>query len=387
MVPVQSRVAPMIDHFDASSGAGPEQKLYGSWDGMIAPALLCLALSIAGWALGLSGSVLRIDAAQAQSAQPNPLDQARAAVETLINRLRGRDMPAGIEKANGNIEATQVDVAAKYPGRLATLTVDEGDEVTAGQVVATISSPDTEAELRNAEAQVLKAKKSLAEAVANIAQRKSDLDFTRTDYDRGKMLIKDAYISQQMLDVRRNKFEAAQAAYAAANAQREEAAAAIKAAVADVERLQSILVDLVLVSPRSGRVQYRLARTGELVAAHQRILTILDLKDVCLTIYLPWNVAGRLALGDEARVIADPIPQYVIPATISYVATDPQFTPKSVETAEERQKMIFRVKLQGDPAVLDKYYRSVKTGIRGLGFVRTDPKIPWPDELAVKLPQ
>jgi HlyD family secretion protein len=98
-------------------------------------------------------------------------------------------------------------------------------------------------------------------------------------------------------------------------------------------------------------------------------------------------VAGKLTLGDEARVIADPIPQYVIPATISYVATDPQFTPKSVETAEERQKMIFRVKLQGDPTVLDKYYRSVKTGIRGLGFVRTDPKISWPDELTVKLPQ
>ena len=98
-------------------------------------------------------------------------------------------------------------------------------------------------------------------------------------------------------------------------------------------------------------------------------------------------MVGKLTLGDEARVIADPIPQYVIPATISYVATDPQFTPKSVETAEERQKMIFRVKLRGDPAVLDKYYRYVKTGIRGLAFVRTDPKVPWPNELAVKLPQ
>jgi len=340
-----------------------------------------------GRTLGFSSGILRIDAAQAQSGEPNPAERARTAVETLINRLRGRDMPAGIEKANGNIEATQVDVASKYPGRLATLTVDEGDEVTAGQMVATISSPDTEAELLAAQAKVLKAKQAIAEAVARIAQRKSDLNFARTDYDRGKMLIKDAYISQQMLDSRRNKFETAEAAYVAANAQRDEAEAAIKAAQADVERLQSILVDLVLVSPRSGRVQYRLARTGELVAAHQRILSILDLKDVYLSIYLPWDVTGKLSLGDEARVIADPIPQYVIPATISYVATNPQFTPKSVETVEERQKMIFRVKLQGDPAVLDKYYRFVKTGIRGLGFVRTNPKIPWPEELAVKLPQ
>src|SRR6516165_10573397 len=339
--------------------------------------LLCVAVSMLGWALGFSSGILRIDAAQAQSGQPNPAERARTAVETLINRLRGRDMPDGIEKANGNIEATQVDVATKYPGRLATLTVDEGDEVTAGQVVATISSPETEAQLRAAQAQVLKAKQTLAEAVALIAQRKSDVDFTKTDLERGTMLIEHGNIPQQVVDQRRNKFEAAEAAYVAANAQRDQADAAITAAEADVQRLQSILVDLTLISPRSGRVQYRLARAGEVVAAGQRVLTILDLQDVYMTIYLPANDAGKLTLGDAARVIADPIPQYVIPATISFVATDAQFTPKSVETAEERQKLMFRVKLQGDPKVLNQYHRFVKTGVRGLGFVRTDPKIPW----------
>jgi len=278
-------------------------------------------------------------------------------------------------------------VAAKYPGRLSAVNVDEGDEVTAGQVVATISSPETEAQLRAAQAQVLKAKKALAEAIALIAQRKADLDFTRTDYERGKQLIEHATITQQTLDQRRNKFEAAEAAYVAAEAQRDQADAAIKSAVADVERLQSILVDLVLVSPRSGRVQYRLARSGEVVAAGQRVLTILDLKDVYMTVYLPADIAGKLTLGDEARTILDPVPQYVLPNTISFVATEAQFTPKSVETAEEREKLMFRVKLQGDPAVLDKYHRFVKTGVRGLGFVRTDPKIPWPAELVVKLPE
>ena len=133
-------------------------------------------------------------------------------------------------------------------------------------------------------------------------------------------------------------------------------------------------------------MQYRLARAGEVVAAGQRVLTILDLNDVYMTIYLPANVAGRLMLGDEARTILDPIPQYVLPNTISFVATEAQFTPKSVETAEEREKLMFRVKLQADPQVINKYYRQVKTGVRGLGFVRTDPKIPWPAELAVKLP-
>jgi HlyD family secretion protein len=144
---------------------------------------------------------------------------------------------------------------------------------------------------------------------------------------------------------------------------------------------------MVLVSPRSGRVQYRLARAGEVLSPGQRVLTILDLKDVYMTVYLPADVAGKLAVGDESRHILDPVPQYVLPATVSFVATEAQFTPKSVETAEERQKLMFRVKLQADPALLDKFHRFVKTGVRGLGFVRTDPKIPWPAELDVKLPQ
>jgi HlyD family secretion protein len=351
---------------------------------LVVAAMFFAAMSVLSFG---PGEGLLVPAAHAQPDKQGPVDKARAAVQTLINRLRGSEMPEGIVKTNGRIEATQVDVAAKYPGRLATLTVDEGDEVTAGQVVGTISSPETEAQLRSAQAQVLKAKQARAEAVALIAQRDSDLAFTRTDYERGKTLLQSGNITQQLVDQRRNKFEAAEAAYVAANAERDQADSAIKSAEANVEQLQSMLVDMVLVSPRSGRVQYRLARAGEVVAAAQRILTILDLNDVYMTIYLPAKDAGRLMMGDQARVIADPIPQFVIPAVISFVATDAQFTPKSVETADEREKLMFRVKVQIDPEVLQQYHKFVKTGVRGLGFVRTDPKVGWPSELEVKLPQ
>lgn len=350
-------------------------------------ALICIALLAVPSLFTVLDDDLSGAAVQAQEKRPNPVADARKAVETLINRLRGRDMPEGIVKTNGRIEATQVDVATKYPGRLATLTVGEGDEVTAGQVVATISSPETEAQLRSAQAQVLKAKQAYAEAVALIAQRDSDLTFARSDFERGKTLLQKGFMAQQVVDQRRNKLEAADAAYVAANAQRDQAEASIKSAEAEAERLQAILVDLVLVSPRSGRVQYRLARAGEVVGAGQRILTILDLNDVYMTVYLPADQAGRLTIGDEARTILDPIPQYVLPNTISFVATEAQFTPKSVETAEEREKLMFRVKLQGDPKVLDQYHKVVKTGVRGLGFVRTNPKTAWPPELQVKLPQ
>lgn len=319
------------------------------------------------------------------SAVPIP-GHAETGIKALIERLRGDTMPAGILKTNGRIEATQIDVASKYAGRLKEVTVNEGDEVTAGQIVARIESPEYEAQSRAAEANVLKARQALAEAEALIAQRKSDQLLARTDVERGKDLLAKGYLTKQVFDQRTAKADVADAALKAAEAQRDQAQFTIKSAEADAEQVKAILVDLTLRAPKSGRVQYQVARTGEVVAAGQRILTILDLSDVYMTVYLPASEAGKLALGDEARIILDPVPQYVIPATVSFVAADAQFTPKAVETAEEREKLVFRAKLQVDPQLLAKYHRQVKTGVRGLGFVRTSPSAKWPDSLAVKLP-
>ncbi|MGA0596325.1 HlyD family secretion protein [Enterovirga sp. CN4-39] len=318
-------------------------------------------------------------------AAPSP-SSAQSRLKQLIERLRGQTMPAGIVKSNGRIEATQVDVSAKYAGRLSKVLVREGDEVKAGEVVAEISSPETVAQLRGAQAQVLRAKQSLAEAVALIAQRKSDLVFASNDFDRGKELVGKGYMTQQVFDQRKAKADSAKAALTAAEAQRDQAQFAVQSAEAEVQRLEAILVDLVLRAPCDGRVQYKLAQQGEVVGAGTRILTLLDLSDVYMTIYLPAAEAGPLALNDEARIILDPVPQYVVPATISFVATEAQFTPKTVETAEEREKLTFRVKLQIDPKVLADYHDRVKTGVRGMGFVRTNPDVPWPADLAVKLP-
>lgn len=295
-------------------------------------------------------------------------------------------MPPGIVKTNGRIEATQIDVASKYAGRLAEVSVKEGDEVTAGQVVARVASPEYEAQLRSAQAQVLRARQALVEAEALIAQRKSDQLFARNDVERGKELVEKGYLSKQVYDQRFAKADAADAALRAAEAQRDQAQFAIRASEADAEQVKAILVDLVLVAPRSGRVQYQIARSGEVVSAGARVITILDLSDVYMTVYMPASQAGKLALGDAARIILDPVPQYVIPATVGFVAADAQFTPKSVETAEEREKLVFRVKLQLNSELLAKYHRQVKTGVRGLGFVRTAPDAVWPDTLAVKLP-
>ena len=317
----------------------------------------------------------------------SPTAQAKSRVRSLLDRVLGKTMPEGIVKTNGRIEATQVDVSAKYPGQLVDVTVEEGSEVTAGQVVGRVSSPEYEAKLRAAQSDVERAKQTMAQAESLIAERNALLANAKSDFERGEQLIKNQTITQQTFDQRRRNYEAAQASVQGATAQRDQAAAAIKSAQAEVERIDSVLHDLILVSPRTGRVQYQLARTGEVVAAGGKVLTILDLQDVYMTIFLPAASAAKLEIGGEARIILDPAPQYVIPASVSFVAADAQFTPKTVETAEEREKLMFRVKLKLDALVLKQFDRRVKTGVRGLGIVRTNAATTWPDDLQVKLPQ
>jgi HlyD family secretion protein len=311
---------------------------------------------------------------------------AQGPIRNLIARLRGQTLPDGVVKSNGRIEATQLDVSSKYAGRLSDVTVDEGHSVTQGQVIAKLTSPEYEAQLRAAQANVQSGNNALAAAEAEITSRQSQLDFSKADLARGQELIKTGFITKQVFDQRRRNFDAAAAAVTAATAQRDQAKSAIKNSEAEVERIQSIITDLTLLSPRNGRVQYLLARAGEVVAAGAPIVTILDLTDVYMTIFLPAADAGRLSIGDEARIILDPVPDYVVPAKVSFVAADAQFTPKTVETKDERTKLTFRIKLQVDPTVLQTFYKKVKTGIRGMGFVRTKANVDWPAELQVKLP-
>jgi HlyD family secretion protein len=176
------------------------------------------------------------------------------------------------------------------------------------------------------------------------------------------------------------------AAYDTAVAHLNAAKAQIVAGQAEVARLKSQIDDSTLVAPRRGRIQYKLAQPGEVLSAGGRVLTLLDLGEVYMTIFVPAHVAGPLTVGDEGRVVLDPLPQNVFPAKVTFVATEAQFTPKTVETPEEREKLMFRIKLTIDPELRKKYEYQAKTGIRGIGYVRSNPDTPWPDRLAVKLP-
>ncbi|UOK72833.1 HlyD family secretion protein [Ancylobacter polymorphus] len=310
-----------------------------------------------------------------------------ARLQGLIGKLTGNRLPEGIVSTNGRIEAEQVLVAAKLAGRVLTVLVEEGQTVETGQVVARMDTSELEAQLAGAQAQVRRAEKAIAEAEAAIAQRESERTLAQQEHERASKLKESGFGTAQSLDLRQSQLNVALAALKAAHASLDEADAAADAARAEVARVQSLIDDSTLRAPRRGRVEYRLVQSGEVVAAGAPIVTLLDLSDVYMTVFVPARVAGRLAMGDEARIILDPAPDYVVPAKVSFVATGAQFTPKAVETADEREKLMFRVKLRIAPELLRQYEDRVKAGVRGLAYVRTDPATPWPDRLAVKLPQ
>ncbi|MFD2173795.1 HlyD family secretion protein [Rhodobacter lacus] len=305
----------------------------------------------------------------------------------LLDRLRHSPEENGIYGSNGRIEAQTVDVASKYAGRITEVRAEEGDLLATGAPVAQIDTADAKAQLTAAKASVMRAEAAKAVAEATLMQAQSARDMAQTTYDRTVKLNQSGTSSQSTLDDATNALNSAKASVAMAQAQIADAVAMIAAAEADQEQVQLALDDLTITAPLRGRVLYRLREPGEVIAAGTPILTMLDLSNVYMNVYLPASVVGTLTVGDEARMILDPVPDYVIPARVTFVSPQSQFTPKNVETAEQREELVFRVKLSVPRALLRQFEAQIKSGVRGIGYVRTRTTTPWPERLTVTLPE
>lgn len=295
-------------------------------------------------------------------------------------------LPAFIASGNGRIEAEQVHVATKYAGRIADVSAEEGDLVDQGQVLARMDTAELDASLAKAKADQARAQETVAEAKARIVQRESALQFARQELTRARALLSKGHVSKERLDQRLSERNAAAALLEAANAHFESTRSAVLSAAAEVTRIQAQIDDTVLTAPRRGRVQYRLAEPGEVLANGGRVVTLLDLANVYMTVFLPTAQTGRTFIDTEARIILDAVPEFVIPAKVSFVATEAQFTPKEVETRSEREKLMFRVKVRVDPKVLRAHIEKVKTGLPGEAFILLGSNAKWPERFAVKLP-
>jgi HlyD family secretion protein len=347
-----------------------------------------------------------------------------------------------VASGNGRIEATEIDIDAKIPARIRGIKVNEGDFVKAGEAIVLMDTDTLQAQLWEQKAKLQEAISALEKArsevvqreaeknaataavaqreseksasIAVVAQREAEYKVGKRRFARSSTLAKEGAMTQLEADddealmergaagVATAQAEVAAAASAIATAQGQQAAASaailtareqikvqeanVEAAKASIQRIQADINDSTLTSPRDARVQYKVAQEGEVIGPGGHVLNVVDLSDVYMTFFLPTNLVGQVKVGNEARIVLDAAPQYVIPAYISYVSDVAQFTPKTVETKTEREKLMFRLKAQIPPELLKEHIKMVKTGLPGVAYVLLDPNAEWPPDLTVKLP-
>ena len=296
-------------------------------------------------------------------------------------------LPAGLASGNGRLEADEIDIDTKFAGKIAALEVDEGNVVEASQTVALMDSQDLEASLAKSQALVLQAGQTVRSSMATLAAQRTQVVFAQQELDRAKTLVKAGFETREMVDQRQQALSGAVDAVNSDVAQVGAAAQALDAATQDVALDQVNIGYNTLVAPRAGTIEYRIANIGEVLPAGGKVFTMLDRSDVYMDVYLPTADAGRTRIGSDARIMLDAYPGHPIPAAVTFVAAQAQFTPKTVETKDERDTLMFRVRVRIDPSRLEARTTPVKSGLPGVAYVRTDPKAVWPAKLQGSAPK
>ena len=296
-------------------------------------------------------------------------------------------MPVSIISGNGRIEAEHVNISAKSPGRVVEILVEEGALVTQGTILARIETAELEAQARKAQSEIRRAEQTLIEAEASVRHYESEVLLAEQQLSRTTQLAAKGYSAKQTLDQKISAKTSADSALSAAKAKIAQAKEGIGTARAERERIDTEIADATLKAPRTGRIEYRVAEPGEVVGSGGTVVTLLDVSNVYMTVFLPTRLVGKLLIGTEARILLDAFPDLAIPARVTFVAAKAQFTPKEVETKSEREKLMFRVKVTVDPELVKKNIEKVRTGLPGVAYIKLDSETPWPAKLQSRLTQ
>lgn len=292
----------------------------------------------------------------------------------------------GIAAVNGRLELKRLDVATLYPGRVEEILVQEGDEVKINQPLARLSSTISQTQVSGALAQKKRAEETVSRALAEIDARQQQAKVAKLELDNAFKLRRDNLISSTELERRQSAYNASLAAVNTTQAAKAEAEAAVAQAKAQLEKAQSQYEDMIIKAPKDGRLEYQIAEVGNVLGAGGKVVSVLDPTDTYINVFLTAQQMNQIKLGDDARIVIDGI-NAVFPGKITFVANNAQFTPKSVETTEERAKLMFKVKLQIPVDIALKYKGLLKGGMTAIGYVKYDPQAQWVEQLDVKLPQ
>ncbi len=280
---------------------------------------------------------------------------------------------------NGRLEATEVYISAKLAGRLDKLFVKEGDLVRKGDKLVQMQTNTLEAEKAAALADIKVSEGELAMAKATLNQKQSAFDGAEKEYNRQRTLVTSKAVSERVFDEVDTRYKSAAAELEYAKASVLSAEGRLAAAKAQLQYIEANLADSLLLATYDGRIQYVLAHEGEVLSAGGRALNLVDLTDAYMTFFLPTNIAGKIKIGTPVKLVFDASPDHPIDAKVSFIDPVAQFTPKSVETKLEREKLMFRVKAHIDPERLRQHLDIVKTGVPGVAWVKVDPDADWKD--------
>ena len=320
------------------------------------------------------------------------------------------EIPVAFAVGKGRVEAHEYDIVAQQSGRIDPVLVAVGDLVETGQAVARIDTRDLEADLRRAEVELRQARDGKQQALATVARRESDIEqalaaiprleselsAATAKAERSAALFQQQYIARKEFELDQSRKQTAETslAYELAHKQVAEAAlkaaqiqilqndAAIAAAEQKIHRLNSEIAGSVLAAPIRGRVRRQYVEPGALLAAGDKVMTLLALDEISMTISLPTSQAGRVILGSEARIVFDAAPKHIIPATVAAVGSEPD-DPSDKKAAEKKPASVIKIKI--DPEALKDYLMKATAELNGVAYVRLDPGAPWPDHLRLKI--
>ena len=309
------------------------------------------------------------------------------------------EIPDGIYGSNGRTELKRIDVASLYAGRVEEYLVKEGDSVVKGQVIARLKDTRAKGQVKEARSALSAAEsgvKAVSEHLVTIDSEIKSLEdrirLAKIELENARKLRNEKLIGQTELERRISQLTQLNASLETAKSSRAEAEWNLKRTSYQAEQAAASLdialdaeTDMVITAPLDGYVEYTLADPGNVIGAGGRVAALLDPLDFTLDLFVPSKRTANLRIGDEARIVIEGM-DAVIPAKISFIAQDAQFTPKFVETAEERARLMFKVTLRVDADVLREYRGAFNGGMPALGYVKYDRNAAWPASLAVKLP-
>ncbi len=301
-----------------------------------------------------------------------------AAVGLGYGLLRSEPVPAGFLYANGQLEATEVRVAAEVQGRVLTSKLIEGKTVARDDMLVTLDGAELQTQLAEARAQAIALDQARQAIPPQLRTWRHHLHTATTELERARTLRTQGASSERRVDQAEDAFEEARGRIGSLEAELRQLEARHEAATQRIAQLEILLEKTTIRAPIGGTILTKAIEVGEFATPGRTVAVVADLERMELRAFVPQDQIGKIRLGSDARIRIDAFPDRPFQAEVTQIDDRAQFTPREVHVPEERVRLMFGVTLVATNA--DGH---LKPGMPADAWIRWDPEAPWPDHLPV----